>query len=63
MPNSANTTFPQKLFALMESENSDVVSWLHHGLAFKVYDADRFADEIIPKYFRRKCEIQCLFTN
>jgi len=38
----------------LESENSDVVRWMSHGLAFKVFDSDRFTEEIIPKYFKRK---------
>lgn len=52
MPNTLNVTFPQKLFMLMESECSDVVVWLPHGLAFRILDYKRFADETIPKYFR-----------
>jgi len=54
MPNSTSSTFPQKLFNLMGTENPEIIGWLAHGLAFKVLGPDRFVDEIMPKYFRRK---------
>lgn len=47
-----NTSFPQKLFLLLETESPEFIRWLHHGLAFKVIDPERFAQEILPKYFR-----------
>lgn len=46
------TTFPEKLFILLESESPELIRWLNHGLAFKVVDPDRFAQEVLPKYFR-----------
>jgi hypothetical protein len=51
-----SSTFPQKLFAmsLQEFDEGEVIHWLPHGLAFKVVDSDKFAEEVIPKYFKRK---------
>jgi hypothetical protein len=52
----ANSTlsFPQKLFALLENENGNLIQWASHGLCFRILDADRFAGELVPKYFKRK---------
>eukprot|EP01041_Mallomonas_annulata_P007949 gene7949-16277_t len=53
MPNcQLNPTFPQKLFSLMDAESDEIVAWLPHGLAFRVVDYKRFADETMPRYFR-----------
>jgi hypothetical protein len=32
---------------------SDVIAWLAHGRAWKVFNQDRFIKEIMPKYFRQ----------
>ncbi|CAE7794609.1 HSF2 [Symbiodinium microadriaticum] len=47
-----NSNFPQKLFALMEMEPADVVCWTERGLSFRVVDPEKFAEEVVPKYFR-----------
>jgi len=47
-----NSTFPQKLFSLMENEPASIVCWNKNGLSFRVVDTDKFSEEIIPKYFR-----------
>lgn len=59
--NLANSTltFPQKLFALMEFELGDVVDWMPHGFSFRIIDVDKFADEIVPRYFKRKLQHCC----
>jgi hypothetical protein len=53
---NSNATFPQKLFimSLRDFDKGDVLLWLPHGLAFKIVDSDRFSEEIIPRYFKRK---------
>jgi hypothetical protein len=51
----STATFPQKLFAMMEIEDGDVVHWAPHGFAFVVTNQDKFLNEIVPKYFKRKC--------
>lgn len=50
--NSQNISFPQKLFNLIESEDPNIIGWCERGLSFRVIDIDRFAEEIVPKYFR-----------
>lgn len=50
---NSTLSFPQKLFALLEQDNSGVVIWAPHGYCFKIVDADKFAKEIVPKYFKR----------
>lgn len=50
----SSATFPQKLYALMEYEEGDVVHWAPHGFAFVVTDQDKFLEEIVPRYFKRK---------
>jgi hypothetical protein len=49
-----SSNFPQKLFSLMENEPGDVVAWSERGLSFRVVNPDKFAEEVVPKYFRRK---------
>ncbi len=52
----ANSTlsFPQKLYALLNHGDSNIIAWVSHGLCFRIQDAETFAKEIIPKYFKRK---------
>jgi HSF-type DNA-binding len=56
LPGALCSTFPQKLFAMSQQEfdEGEVINWLPHGLAFKVVDSDKFSEEVIPKYFKRK---------
>ena len=51
--NSA-VNFPQKLFTLLEQDNGVHVQWCDHGLCFRICDPETFANEIVPKYFKRK---------
>lgn len=54
----SNLNFPQKLYDLMENEHGgSVVQWLSHGYSFRILDAEIFANEIIPKYFKRKFKL------
>ena len=59
LPGALSSTFPQKLFAMSQQEfdEGEVINWLPHGLAFKVVDSDKFSEEVIPKYFKRKHSI------
>ncbi|CAM9338546.1 unnamed protein product [Hapterophycus canaliculatus] len=43
--------FAQKLFTLVEEEDSEIVEWLPDGLAFRVKDIHRFSCEVLEKYF------------
>jgi hypothetical protein len=38
----------------MENESSSIVAWSEHGTSFRVVNPERFAEEVVPKYFRRK---------
>lgn len=51
----SSVSFPQKLYALMSKEDGTVVHWASHGFAFTISNQDKFVDDIIPKYFKRKC--------
>ena len=59
LPGALSSTFPQKLFAMSQQEfdEGEIINWLPHGLAFKVVDSDKFSEEVIPKYFKRKLNI------
>eukprot|EP00985_Skeletonema_marinoi_P014734 scaffold7520_cov140-Skeletonema_marinoi.AAC.4 len=47
-------TFPQILQEILNtSDYQSTAHWLPDGLSFIIADKRRFADEIIPKYFRR----------
>ena len=56
---SPNASFPQKLFALSarEFDLGESVEWCAAGAAFRVRDPEAFADDILPKYFKRKHQI------
>ena len=48
--------FPQKLFNLLKEESNssrNIIAWLPNGLTFKIFDHDKFENEVIPKYFKR----------
>ena len=51
-----NKAFPIKLLKLLEDVVShgkeDIISWRPSGWAFKVHDRERFASEIMSRYFR-----------
>uniref|UniRef100_A0A7S3VEM9 HSF-type DNA-binding domain-containing protein n=1 Tax=Chaetoceros debilis TaxID=122233 RepID=A0A7S3VEM9_9STRA len=49
-----NTTFfPLKLMDILDNKDiSDVITWLPHGRGFTITDKRRFAEEVMPIYFR-----------
>jgi hypothetical protein len=49
-----NTTFPQRLFQLLNTESSEIIEWLSRGRSFRINNVDRLANEILPVYFKRK---------
>jgi HSF-type DNA-binding len=53
-----NEAFPLKLYRLLkdseEAGKDDIVSFTHTGNAFKIHHQQRFANEILPDYFRHK---------
>lgn len=46
------TSFPTKLWDILENEDPSIIHWHPDGGAFKIADLPRFEREIIPKYFR-----------
>lgn len=52
----ANSTlsFPQKLFILLEIDTSGLIAWASHGMCFRIEDPDKFAEDIVPRYFKRE---------
>jgi len=52
---SVRKTFPSKLYEILSSPDADasIISWLPHGMAWKVHDSERFEKEIIPKHFKQ----------
>ena len=52
--------FAQKLFTLVEEEDSEIVEWLPDGLAFRVKDIQRFSCEVLEKYFNREFMRACV---
>jgi len=45
--------FPEILMeVLSDDQNSDSISWLPHGLAFKMTNSKHISKRIIPKYFK-----------
>ena len=37
---------------LANDENNDVISWLPHGRSFIIYKKKKFANSILPTYFK-----------
>jgi hypothetical protein len=50
--NLVTASFPKKLFDLVTTGDSDVVRWEEHGKAFRITSPERFAEEVLPLYFR-----------
>ena len=49
-------TFPRKLYSILTQSEinekySQIISWVSHGRAFKIYDRDLFCTRIMPIYF------------
>jgi hypothetical protein len=38
---------------LSNEEYTDIIHWLHHGKGFVIANKKRFADEVLPKYFKK----------
>jgi len=50
--------FAWKLYEMLETvekngTDTDIVSWVDNGEAFKVHDLERFVEDIIPTYFKQ----------
>lgn len=55
---SSKLPFSWKLYEMLEAVHNngfdtDIVSWVDNGKAFKVHDLNRFVAEIVPKYFKQ----------
>ena len=54
---NSSLSFPLKLHAMLEDADNDgfsnIVSWQAGDKSFKVHSADRFANEIMPRYFNQ----------
>lgn len=47
-------SFPQKVFYILEHENSAIVRWSDRGYCFRIIDYSAFVDQVLPKYFASK---------
>ena len=47
-------SFPQKLYSILEDENSSILRWSENGYCFRILDYEKFIDTVLPKYFNRK---------
>ena len=43
----------QLMEILSNQEYVDIIHWLPHGKGFIIADKKRFADEVLPKYFKK----------
>ena len=54
---SSKLPFAWKLYEMLENvhqnDDTDIVSWVDGGKAFKVHDLTRFVEEIVPTYFKQ----------
>lgn len=46
--------FPQRLMEILTNPNNqDAIAWLPHGKAFLIVNRQKFADHVLPHYFRK----------
>jgi hypothetical protein len=46
--------FRLQLMEILSNEDlSDVISWLPHGMGFVIYKKKKFAEEVLPRYFKQ----------
>ena len=45
-------TFIAQLHSMLEAEDREVVGWTDDERGFKIRDADRFRETVLPKYYR-----------
>ena len=50
--------FPTKLYQIIEVENPEIIRWEEDGKSFRIADYDRFENDVLPKFFRRKYRIE-----
>lgn len=53
-PEQIVLSFPQKLYTILEDENTSILRWSENGYCFRILDYEKFIDTILPKYFNRK---------
>jgi hypothetical protein len=51
---NSTLSFPQKLFALLETDETGLIEWTSNGTCFRIVQPTRFAEEIVPKFFKRE---------
>ncbi|TYZ68856.1 hypothetical protein PybrP1_013107 [[Pythium] brassicae (nom. inval.)] len=51
---NSSGSFVSKLFRMVESEPSTIVSWIRGGTAFCIVDPKMMAEHCLPKYFRHR---------
>jgi len=50
---NSSMTFPNKLMEILgDKANENIITWLPHGKAFIVYQKEKFANDILPRYFK-----------
>jgi HSF-type DNA-binding len=54
--------FPEILHRLLEESeihhHQDIIAWQEEGRSFRIYDADRFVQEVMPKYFKKQTKLR-----
>jgi HSF-type DNA-binding len=54
--------FPEILHRLLEEseihQHQDIIAWQEDGRSFRIYDADRFVQEVMPKYFKKQTKLR-----
>jgi len=55
---SSKLPFAWKLYEMLETVHrnevdTEIVSWVDEGEAFKIHDVERFVEDIVPKYFKQ----------
>ncbi len=46
--------FPQRLYLVLEYDDTGSIEWSSDGSSFTILDKKRFMEDVSPKYFRRK---------
>ena len=56
-------SFPQKLFLLLQFDDSGTAEWCNAGQAFRILHKEKFMNDVVPHYFNRTILFYFIFFS